>query len=120
MKNEKIKNEIKVLDILLEHHKFEQNHLTNDWLSRIALMATLGITISIALLHYNQLLLALFIFISTFFDLIKHNFELNKERKKICKRSMDLRTKMISRYKLLGVDVENLIRGFNKPVHLSE
>lgn len=109
-----IKREIKVLELFHNFYDFEQNHTLNDWMPRMILGHTTGLAIAIAFMHFGYWYFALFIYLIAIFDSYKQCKELNRTRKRMQNKKQQIRTNILRRYKLLGVNVDKFVNEFEQ------
>jgi len=110
---ERIKREIETLNLLLEHYRFEQNHLLSDFTPRMSIVFGLGIALTATFISLGfGVTSVVFIFLSLF-EVGRYAFDLNKKRNNICKKTLRLRTKILSKYQELGVDTKRLLIEFS-------
>ncbi len=108
MEKNKIEKEIEWLKHDLSELNFEQNHILNDWLPRIIFIATLDITLFLALFNLGYYFTAFLIIAIGMLEMGRRSADLNKERNKIVHRRALVSFEIFKRYKILGVDAPRI------------
>ena len=111
-KEKEIEREIKVLDLFHDFYDFEQNHTLNDWMPRIVVTYTTGVALAIAFMYFGYWYVALLIFFIEIVDSYRHFKALNKKREKIKSKKQQIRTNILNRYNLLGINTHKFINEF--------